>query len=135
MPASLSPPIKEFSHLNFPNNREQSRPSAKNDYLKKQISDTSNREQLNPAVQHRLDNLIGVPPSFDKKGLLKNYGSGLLKSTITREHKKAMLKAFFNYDGTILPHLTKAEKDECYRQLINKFPGLTDLINSVYKPQ
>lgn len=91
--------------------------------------------QLNPAVQVRLDALIGSPPTFHKNAILKDYGTGLSRTTLNRAQRKAMLEAFFNYKGTILPPLTKAEKEECYRQLANKLPELTALIDSVYKPE
>jgi hypothetical protein len=107
-----------------------------NDFPNSQVKLTcDNYDLLSPVVQKRLDNLIGVPPAFYRGGTLKNYGSGLSKSIINNEQKKALLDSFFNYDGTILAPLTMAEKDECYRQLVNKFPSMTALLNSVYKPQ
>ena len=95
----------------------------------------NNGSQLSPAVQRRLDDLIGASTAFHKNGFLKNYGSGLLRSDIDNAQRKAMLDIFFNYQGSIVTPLTKAEKTECYSQLINQFPGLTALIDSVYKPE
>ncbi|MDR1114249.1 MAG: hypothetical protein LBL50_04070 [Candidatus Margulisbacteria bacterium] len=94
-----------------------------------------NRSLLSPDVQRRLDRLIGIPPAFYRNGYLKNYGSGLSKSIINNEQKQALLDTFFNYDGTILAPLTTVEKDECYRQLVDKFPSITVLLNAIYKPQ